>query len=103
MEDRKLSEKRLFGLIKSIVVVFSLFCIVLGVFILSGDKTREQLMVDNCNKSDNSQLGIDTCANFIQNVDDGSARGFGFTAIGLGTLIIFFGGVGMYKYIFPKS
>jgi uncharacterized membrane protein len=100
----ELDKHRLFKLVRGVVLVVALFSIGLGIYILSYSDQRQDLMTKKCNmKTSNPDEDIINCGIFIKNSEEGDANGFRSLGLGASILIVFFSGVGVYKYLYRKQ
>lgn len=93
--ERKFSKERLYILCKRIVLIFSLFSILLGLWL---SFIRFPSCMDNLKNLNDDPYGIHL--NICNNFDQMGAKAI---LTGIVTLIVFSAALGVYRYIFPQK
>lgn len=106
MTERHFNSSRLFKLVKVLVIIFSISIILLGIYGISVNgqnvKYFDKTYQEQCGS--NRIPGTEMyCSWLITAAGDEMAQSEGFIGIGIGALILFYGGVAVYKYLNPIS
>ena len=107
MTNRKLDASRLYKLARGIIVVLSIIFILWGSYAVYRTVYGDYKPIDAfsyCHNAYNDLEAADTCSLYSFN-DRREFENRGYMAIGLGIVlpIVFFGSVGLFKYLFPKT
>lgn len=107
MGKRKLSHLRLYKILKIIVLVYSVPVSLYGIYGIFNYSNFSEKMLNGFHQCSESLLGgqnsMDICGSFIDGISQ-YENAIKFSLItGFGLLVVFFGGIKLYKYLFPKS
>lgn len=104
MDKRKFNANRLYKLIKLLVIGIALLSGVLGLFTMRGVQTNytDERIKKSC--SDYDIQYVNECElSYYRTKDSFIETIIKEFEIAIGLPLVFFGGVGLYRYIFPKA
>ncbi len=105
---RKLDTKRAYKIVKVVVLIITLTFLVKGYFDWSmwnnWDETKNSLIKENCYRHGTEVDNFQGCETDVFNavMDVSSAHGKGLKE-DIAILILLWGGIGLYKYLFPAK
>ena len=107
VSKRKLSRLRLYKILKIIVLIYSVPISLYGIYGIINYESFSKTMLDRFYECGNS-FGVgehlmSICGSYMDSISQYNIVIWFSLISGIGLLVVFFGGIKIYKYLFPKS